>query len=101
MEIIKAGEPQTESTLRQAFAFAEREKNTVVVASTYCTTGAAAAAEGAARNLPVVVVTHDFGFREPGAVELEPEHREAIQASGALIFFDIKIKTVSCKPNEF
>ena len=86
MEWKKAGKTQTEKTLEQAFDFAESCGGaTVVTASTWGETGAAAAKLGQQRGVPVVVVTHNTGFKEPGVVELDPEHRSAIETAGARI----------------
>lgn len=83
---VKAGEANTDDTLRQAFDFAATlPRTTVVVASTWGATGAAAAEIGRARGIPVVVVTHNAGFKDAGVVELEAAHRSAIEASGAEI----------------
>ena len=86
MERIKAGEANTNDTLRRAFDFAASAGiNTVVVASTWGSTGAAASKLGQSRGIAVVVVTHNTGFKEPGVLELLPEHRAAIESAGAEI----------------
>lgn len=86
MEFVKAGEANTEETLRKAFDFAASLPGvTVVVASTWGATGAAAAQIGQTRGIPVVVVTHNMGFKDAGVLELEPSHRSTIEASGAEI----------------
>ena len=57
----------------------------VVVASTRGATGldAARALKGSGARL--VVVTHNYGFKEPGTVELEPSVREELEAMGASV----------------
>ena len=86
MEWKKAGGAQTEDTLRAAFDFAEQIGGaTVIAASTWGDTGVAAAKMGQTRGIPVVVVTHNTGFKEPGVVELKAEHRSAVEAAGAKI----------------
>jgi hypothetical protein len=81
----KAGEQNTYSLLRFAREYIEKEDiKDVVVASTTGKTGAKAAKTFRGRN--VVVVTHSFGFQEPGKNELQEEHKEQILSYGAKIF---------------
>jgi hypothetical protein len=81
----KAGEQNTDSLLRFAKEYIEKEDiKDVVVASTTGKTGAKAAKTFRGRN--VVVVTHSFGFQEPGKNELQEEHKEQILSYGAKIF---------------
>ncbi len=53
----------------------------ILVATTSGQTGARAAQSFPGRR--VVVVTHSAGFKGPNIVELQPEQRRAIEASGA------------------
>jgi len=59
--------------------------NQVVVASTYGNTGLEAARLLRGRNLNLVVVTHNFGFREPGALEMSSETRRELHDLGAQV----------------
>jgi hypothetical protein len=56
----------------------------IVVASTTGETGAKASR--VLKGCNVVVVTHSFGFQEPGKAELLEEHKQKILANGARIF---------------
>lgn len=57
----------------------------VVVASYTGFTGAKAAA--IFRGCRLVVVAGVYGFREPNAVAMQPEHRAAIEAAGGRVLF--------------
>ncbi len=57
----------------------------VVVASTYGNTGLEAARLLRGKNLTLVVVTHNFGFRDPGAMEMSPETRRELTELGAQV----------------
>jgi hypothetical protein len=81
----KAGEQNTNALLRFAREYIEEEDiEDVIVASTTGKTGAKAAKTFKGRN--VVVVTHNFGFQEPGKTELQEEYKKKILAHGAKIF---------------
>jgi len=81
----KAGEQNTDALLRFAREYIEEEDiKDVIVASTTGKTGAKAAKTFKGRN--VVVVTHNFGFQEPGKTELQEEYKKKILADGAKIF---------------
>lgn len=56
-----------------------------VVASTYGDTGLAAARMLKGKDVRLVVVTHNVGFKEPGATEMTPEIRQEIESLGAKI----------------
>jgi len=84
----KAGEQNTDVLLKFAKEYVEKEDiRDIVVASTTGKTGARAAKTFKGRN--VVIVTHNFGFQEPGKNELREEHRKQILAEGAKIFTGI------------
>ena len=84
----KPGEQNTEDLLKIAREYVQKENITdIVVASTTGKTGAKAAKTFKGRN--VVVVTHNFGFQEPGKNELQEEHKKQILAEGARIFTGI------------
>ena len=81
----KAGEQNTDILLKFAKEYVEKEDiRDIVVASTTGKTGARAAKTFKGRN--VVVVTHNFGFQEPGKSELHEEYKKQILAEGARIF---------------
>ncbi len=81
----KAGEQNTDALLRFAREYIEEEDiKDIIVASTTGKTGAKAAKTFKGRN--VVVVTHNFGFQEPGKTELQEEYKKKILADGAKIF---------------
>lgn len=81
----KAGNQNTETLLKTVKEYAEREDiRDIVVASTSGETGAKASKTLKGYN--VVVVSHCFGFREPGETELQEQHRKEILANGAKIF---------------
>jgi len=57
----------------------------VVVASTRGSTGLAAARLLRETGVRLVVVTHNFGFKEPGGHEMSPEAKREIEALGARV----------------
>jgi len=78
----------TDTLLRFVKKYAEKEGiKDIVVASTSGETGAKASKIFKGRN--VVVVTHHYGFKEPGKTEMQKEYREEILANGAKIFTGI------------
>ena len=81
----KAGEQNTHLLLKFTKEYVEKEDiRDIIVASTTGKTGAEAARTFKGRN--VVVVTHNFGFQEPGRNELQEEHKKEILSDGAKIF---------------
>ena len=81
----KAGEQNTDTLLRYAKEYVEKENiRDIVVASTTGKTGVKVAKTFRGRN--VVVVTHNFGFQEPGKSELQEEHKKEMLTEGAKIF---------------
>ena len=81
----KAGEQNTDTLLEVVKKYVEKEDiKDIVVASTTGQTGAKAAEMFKGRN--VVIVTHYFGFKEPGKSELQDEYERRILANGAAIF---------------
>jgi hypothetical protein len=75
----------TDTLLRFVKKYAEKEGiKDIVVASTSGETGAKASKIFTRRN--VVVVSHHFGFKEPGKTEIQKEYREEILANDAKIF---------------
>ncbi len=81
----EAGKQNTDALLRIVKEYVEKEGiRDIVVASTTGETGAKASKTFKGYN--IVIVTHCFGFREPGKIELEDEYRREILANGAKIF---------------
>lgn len=84
----KAGRQNTDVLLNTVREYVEKEGiHDIVVASTTGETGIKAS--NIFKGYNVVVVTHHFGFREPGKVELKEESREEILANGAKIYTGI------------
>ena len=80
------GPANTERALEALIEGIERHGvRQVVVASTWGDTGLAAARLLRDRQVDLVVVTHNAGFKEPGRVELSPEMRTTIEALGARV----------------
>ena len=81
----EAGGQNTDALLGFVKEYTEKEGiKDVVVASTSGETGIKASKIFKGYNL--VIVTHCFGFQEPGKTELLEEHRKEILANGAKIF---------------
>ncbi len=81
----EAGKHNTDALLRIVKEYVEKEGiRNVVVASTTGETGAKASKIFKGCN--IVIVTHCFGFREPGKIELKDEYRREILANGTKIF---------------
>jgi len=84
----EAGRHNTDAVLRLVREYMEKEGiKDIVVASTTGETGAKASKIFKGYN--VVIVTHCFGFREPGKIELQEEYKKEILANGAKIFTGI------------
>jgi hypothetical protein len=79
------GIANTDVVLSTAKEYAEKEEiKDIVVASTTGETGAKASKIFKGRN--VIIVTHNFGFQEPGKSELQEEYKNQITSNGARIF---------------
>jgi hypothetical protein len=82
---VEAGEQNTDTLLKVVKEYVEKEgMKYVVVASTTGRTGADAVR--ILKGYNVIVVTHCYGFQEPGKTELQEEHKKKILAGGAKIF---------------
>jgi hypothetical protein len=85
MYFKEAGGQNTEALLGFVKEYVEREGiKDIVVASTTGETGVKASKILKGHN--IVIVTHCFGFQEPGKTELDEECRREILANGATIF---------------
>lgn len=81
----EAGKQNTDTLLRIVKEYVEKEGIiNIVVASTTGETGVKTSKIFKGCN--IVIVTHCFGFREPGKIELEDEYRREILANRAKIF---------------
>ncbi len=81
----QAGETNTDALLENVKEYTEKEKiENIVIASTTGKTGVKASRIFKGKN--VVIVTHAFGFKEPGSTELEETYRKEILSNGAKIF---------------
>jgi len=81
----KPGKENTEAVLKMVKKYAETKGiKDIVVASTTGETGVEASK--ILKGFNVVVVTHHFGFRQPGTQELLEENRKEILENGAKIF---------------
>lgn len=80
----EVGKQNTDALLRLVKEYVEKEDiKDIVVASTTGETGAKASEIFKGCN--VVIVSHCFGFREPGKIELQEEYKREILANGAKI----------------
>jgi len=81
----EAGEQNTDALLQFVKKYVEKENiKDVIIASTTGETGAKASKTFKGRN--VIIITHCFGFQEPGKTQLLEEYRKEILANGAKIF---------------
>ena len=81
----KAGEENTKALLKIVKEYVEKENiKVIVVASTTGKTGAETSKIFKGHNL--IVVTHCFGFHEPGKTELQEVYKRDILANGAKIY---------------
>lgn len=85
MYFDSVGNQNTDDLLKRVRKYCDEEGVTnIVLASTTGETGAKAAKLLKGRNL--VIVTHVFGFKEPGKSELQTAYRDEILSNGARIF---------------
>lgn len=83
----KPGPENTERCLEIAKkAVLERGIKHVVVASTYGDTALKAVKVFKDLEVNLVVVTHNYGFKEPGNIEMPPEVRRELESSGAKVY---------------
>jgi len=81
----EAGEQNTDNLLKFVKEYMDKEGiKDIVVASTTGETGDKASKIFKGKN--VVVITHCFGFEEPGKSELQEKYKRQILANGAKIF---------------
>jgi len=81
----ETGPQNTDALLNFVKKYVEKEGiKDIVIASTTGETGVKASKIFSGCNL--IIVTHCFGFREPGKTELQEEYRREILANGAKIF---------------
>lgn len=83
----KAGGDNTEKTLDLLVQAASHyQVDQVVVASTWGDTGLAAAQRLQGKNIDLVIVTHNSGFKAAGALEMPAATRSEIEALGGRVF---------------
>ncbi len=83
----KAGKDNTRKTLEIALGEAEKRKiKYVVVASTTGETGLLAVDMAKGSDIQVIVVTHNYGFKKPGEIEMSPEIRKEIENRGGKVY---------------
>jgi uncharacterized protein len=83
----KAGNENTQETLRIAKEeAAKRGIRFVLVASTVGDTGLAAARLFHKSGIQVIIVTHNSGFKEPGAQEFDRKAHEEITSLGGIVY---------------
>ncbi len=81
----EVGEQNTDALLKLVKEYVGKEGiKDIVVASTTGETGAKASKIFKGNN--IVIVTHCFGFKEPGEPELKEEYKKEILVNGAKIF---------------
>lgn len=81
----ETGKQNTDTLLKLVKEYVEKESiRDIVVASTTGETGAKTSKVFKGYN--VIIVTHHFGFREPGKIELQEEYKREMIANGASIF---------------
>ncbi len=90
MELVvfkEGGKGNTAESLRMAKRACEDWNiSHMVVATTEGDTGLEAAKMLKGSSINLVVVTHNYGFKEPGVVELLPETRREIEELGATVY---------------
>jgi len=82
----KAGPANTEESLKIAFETAERHKiSHLIVASTYGDTARLAHRMLANRDVQLVIVTHNTGFKVPGEQQFDPALRAELEQAGVRV----------------
>ncbi len=83
----KAGRINTAACLELAVTELQKANiSTMVVASTYGDTGLKAAELLSGKGVNLVVVTHNYGFKEPAHIEMTQETRQRLEKMGAKVF---------------
>lgn len=83
----KPGPENTEACIEIALkAIEEKKIEHLVVASTYGDTGLKVAKALRDQRVNLVVVTHNYGFREPGLIEMNEDIRKELQELGAKVY---------------
>jgi hypothetical protein len=84
----EAGSQNTHRLLEVVKEYIQNEGiKDIVIASTTGKTGAKATE--VLKGLNIVVVTHSYGFKDPGKIELQDEYKKQILANGGKIFTGI------------
>jgi len=83
----KPGPDNTEACLKIALeALEKRGIKHLVVASTFGDTGLKFAEALKGRDVNLVIVTHNYGFKEPGTIEMSEETRKRLLELGAKVY---------------
>ncbi len=83
----RPGYKNTKKALEIMLEGVEKYKvNEVVVASTYGDTGLAAAKLLKGKGVQLIVVTHNYGFKTPGTLEMTPKTRNELESLGARVY---------------
>jgi len=83
----KPGPENTEACLQIALeAASSRGLKNIVVASTFGDTALKFAEAFKDKGVNLVVVTHNYGFREPGTIEMSDETRRRLTELGAKVY---------------
>ena len=83
----KAGKENTEKTLEVVYqTFKERGIRDIVVASTTGYTGMMAAERFQGEEANLVIVTHNYGFKKEGEIEIEEHTKRKIEELGGKVF---------------
>ena len=83
----RAGRVNTERTLEIAVnALKTRGISELVVASTYGTTALKAVELIDTSKVKLIVITHNFGFKEPASLEMDEDTRSRLIEKGAIVY---------------
>ncbi len=83
----KAGRSNTRACLETAISeMGKMGISTLIVASTYGDTGLKAAELLSKQDVTLIVITHNYGFKEPAHLEMTPDVRNRLKAMGATVY---------------
>ena len=83
----RAGRKNTEKTLELAYQCAkDKAIKEIVLASTHGDTALKAVEMMDTRELRLIVITHNYGFKEPGKIEMSDEVRKRLNEKGAVVY---------------
>ncbi len=83
----RAGRKNTLATLNSALNYAKEKNITeIVLASTYGDTALKAVDLIDTSQFKLIIITHNFGFKEPGKLEMTKEIRQELMQKGATVY---------------